>query len=71
VGKNPYSKPAIEQLRAKYREALSELEFLTAGVSQFEGRLTEDQMRVFEVLAKYLYERPDKFQKFEKFLIDL
>ena len=26
---SPYSKPAVEQLRAKYREALPDLEFLT------------------------------------------
>ena len=29
---SPYSKPAIEQLRAKYREALPELEFLSENV---------------------------------------
>ena len=49
----PYSRPAVEQLRTKYREALGELEFLGAGTSRAEELpLTEDEWQdLRELLA--------------------
>jgi hypothetical protein len=66
----PYSKPAVEQLRRKYREALGDLEFLTPTEQPGAG-LTADQQSVFGKLAQLLDENPDKAAKFEKFLLDL
>lgn len=39
----PYSRPAIEQLRGKYVEALGELEFLGAGFGMANDGLTEEE----------------------------
>lgn len=37
----PYSKPNIEQLRQKYREALPDLEFLSEADSTIKGKIEE------------------------------
>ena len=66
----PYSKPAIEQLRQKYREALPELEFMEQP-SDFVTGLSGDQQAAFEALVKVLDKYPDKAAKFEKFLMEL
>jgi hypothetical protein len=66
---SPYSKPAIEQLRAKYREALPDLEFLGGPHESYS--LTPDQQKTFSLLAKVLDKYPDKATKFERFLLDL
>lgn len=66
---SPYSKPAVEQLRSKYREALDELEFL-GGASEG-GGLTGEQQRVFHDLVRVLERYPEKAEKFERFLMDL
>lgn len=53
---NPYSKPAIEQLRAKYREALGELEFLKQQVSGemgVEGFSDDDLTDISRLLEDY------------------
>jgi hypothetical protein len=41
--KNPYTKPNIEQLRAKYQKALPELQFLGAGFKGTSDRSAEDE----------------------------
>lgn len=43
---SPYSKPCIEQLRAKYREALGELEFLGAGFKSDSVGLTDEEIKI-------------------------
>jgi hypothetical protein len=43
---SPYSKPAIEQLRKKYREALPELEFLTMATAQQTSEIEELKEKV-------------------------
>jgi hypothetical protein len=62
----PYSKPAIEQLRAKYREALPELEFL----SQTETK-TNPREKFLTDFAEILERHPEKADKFEQFLLKL
>jgi len=50
---SPYSKPATEQLRAKYKEALSELEFLSeqnVGLKKLEE--LEEKTQVIEMLVQ-------------------
>lgn len=47
---SPYSRPAIEQLRGKYREALGELEFLGVGSVEVNGLSAEK----FEKINKLL-----------------
>ena len=66
----PYSKPAVEQLRVKYVEALSELEFLDQQRQGLDG-LTADQRRAFEALVRILERHPDKAEKFDRFLSEL
>jgi predicted nuclease with TOPRIM domain len=66
----PYSKPAVQQLREKYREALSELEFLTEQNSnlkrleEMEQKLDEKD-QVIEALAKNGAELKAKVAKIE------
>ncbi|TFH24389.1 hypothetical protein E4G67_02040 [Candidatus Bathyarchaeota archaeon] len=45
---SPYSKPNIEQLRQKYREALPDLEFLSQADSTLKGKLEELSAKVGE-----------------------
>jgi hypothetical protein len=63
---SPYSKPAIEQLRAKYREALPDLEFLTIHETP-----KNPQQQFLEEFAKVLERHPEKFEKFEQFILKL
>jgi len=50
---SPYSKPAIEQLRAKYREALPELMFLNShDVKGFEHGLSQEDEDVLALLIE-------------------
>lgn len=63
---SPYSKPAIEQLRQKYKEALPDLEFLTPHETQ-----QPPQQQFLEAFAKVLEKHPDKFEKFEQFILKL
>jgi hypothetical protein len=63
----PYSKPAIEQLRGKYREALHELEFL----SPAEAPKMEPPERFLAEFAEILNKYPEKAQKFERFILNL
>jgi hypothetical protein len=63
----PYSKPAIEQLRAKYREALPELEFL----SQPQAPPVNPREKFLKAFAEVLERHPDKFEKFERFILNL
>jgi hypothetical protein len=65
----PCSKPAIEQLRSKYREALGDLEFLTS--AEPSAGFTADQQAFFVKFAQLMDEHPDKAAKFEKFLLGL
>jgi len=64
---SPYSKPAIEQLRAKYREALPELEFL----SQPQAPPVNPREKFLKAFAEVLERHPDKFEKFEQFILKL
>jgi hypothetical protein len=64
---SPYSKPAVEQLRAKYREALPDLEFLTT-THQTPQTPQQDFLNKF---ADILQKRPDISSKFEDFLLNL
>ena len=66
----PYSKPAVEQLRVKYCEALPELEFMEQPSDASRG-LSSEQVQMFEALAKVLDRYPEKVEKFERFLMDL
>ena len=66
----PYSKPAVEQLRGKYREALSELEFMEQP-SDFVSGLSGEQREALESLVNFLERHPNKAEKFEKFLMEL
>jgi hypothetical protein len=68
---SPYSKPAIEQLRDKYREALPELEFLRQSARQPAGALSKEALSFFEKFDQVLENHPDKFEKFEKFILNL
>jgi hypothetical protein len=52
----PYSKPAIEQLREKYREALPELEFLSVSAEVVEGFTVEE----LELIRDLLRERKQR-----------
>ena len=66
----PYSRPAIEQLRQKYREALPELEFLSEPtvdmerLEEMEQKLSEKD-QVIEALAKNGAELKAKVYKIE------
>ena len=66
----PYSKPAIEQLRQKYREALPELEFLSEPkvdverLEEMEQKLSEKD-QVIEALAKNGAELKEKVERIE------
>lgn len=64
---SPYSKPAIEQLRAKYREALPELEFQ----AQITPEKKSPREKFIEEFTRVLEEHPDKFAKFEQFILKL
>ena len=55
----PYSKPAIEQLRGKYREVVGDLEFL--GASQ--ARVTDKERKVLDLLSD-----PEVFKELEDML---
>jgi hypothetical protein len=63
----PYSRPAIEQLRNKYREALPDLEFL----SQPKPHYINPREKFLEAFAIVLEEHPEKFEKFEEFILKL
>lgn len=63
---SPYSKPAREQLRAKYREALPDLEFLTTYHAQL-----DPQQQFLSEFADLLQKHPEKFEKFEQFILKL
>jgi hypothetical protein len=65
----PYSKPAVEQLRQKYREALGDLEFL--GQTEVGVELTADQQAFFVKFAQLMDSHPDKAKRFEEFLLSL
>ncbi|MFX1538303.1 MAG: hypothetical protein ACFFDI_29285 [Promethearchaeota archaeon] len=67
----PYSKPAIEQLRAKYREALPDLEFLRQPAKQPASTLSKEALSFFEKFDGVLELYPDKLEKFEKFILEL
>jgi uncharacterized coiled-coil protein SlyX len=66
----PYSKPNIEQLREKYREALPELEFLSESninvkkLTELETKLGEKD-QVIEALVRNGTELKEKMQKIE------
>jgi hypothetical protein len=64
---SPYSKPAIEQLRQKYREALPDLEFL----SNAHQKVATPQEKFASNFASILEQHPDVMNKFEKFLLAL
>ncbi len=64
---SPYSKPAVEQLRKKYREALPDLEFHTT-THQAPLNPQQDFLNKF---ADILQKRPDISSKFEEFLLNL
>jgi hypothetical protein len=49
---SPYSRPAIEQLRAKYKEALPELEFLTEPQVDLTKKLEEKTSEIEALRAK-------------------
>lgn len=49
--KNPYTKPNIEQLRAKYQKALGELQFLGAGFKSAED-FSEEEHQVLKALIE-------------------
>jgi len=68
---SPYSKPAIEQLRKKYREALPELEFLQQPTARPASTLSKNAVSFFEKFNQVLETHPDKMEKFEKFILDL
>ena len=55
----PYSKPAIEQLRGKYRECVGDLEFLGVGPSRF----TDVERKVLDLLSD-----PEVFKELEDML---
>ena len=67
---SPYSKPNIEQLRGKYREALPELEFLSESnvnvkkLEELEHKLSEKD-QVIESLVRNGTELKEKMQKIE------
>jgi uncharacterized coiled-coil protein SlyX len=67
---SPYSKPNVEQLREKYREALPELEFLSESnvnlkrLEEMEQKITEKD-QVIEVLAKNGAELKAKVEQIE------
>ena len=63
---SPYSKPAINELRQKYREALSEIEFLKENQTA-----ADPKQQFFESLATVLERHPEKFRAFEQFLLKL
>jgi len=58
---NPYSKPAIEQLREKYVEALGELEFLGQPTGEAEALSAEDREDLM-ALVRYMRLHPEKFR---------
>jgi len=64
---SPYSKPAIEQLRAKYHEALPELEFLTQATTP----KMNPRERFLQDFAEMMEKYPEKFEKFEQFILKL
>jgi hypothetical protein len=66
----PYSKPAIEQLRKKYREALPDLEFLREPEKQPGSTLSASALSFFEKMDKLL-DDPERAEKFEKFILQL
>ena len=49
---SPYSKPAIEQLRAKYREALGELQFLGEGYHANDERLSQEEIKIARTIIE-------------------
>jgi DNA-binding Lrp family transcriptional regulator len=62
----PYSKPLIEQLRVKYKEALPDLEFLHEGAQALdEKKLRNKIMLDFAKLQGY---EPDRLKKLEEVL---
>ena len=63
---SPYSKPAVEQLRTKFKAALPNLEFLET----YEAKKTPQQ-QFLEEFAAVLEKHPDKFLKFEQFILKL
>ena len=65
----PYSQPAVEQLRAKYRAALPELEFLS--MPQLNPASMTPRQRFMEEFVNVLEKHPEKFEKFEQFILGL
>jgi hypothetical protein len=63
---SPYSKPAKEQLRKKYKEALPDLEFLTTYDAP-----KDPQQQFLSEFAELLQKHPEKFEKFEQFILKL
>jgi hypothetical protein len=67
---SPYSKPAIEQLRAKYREALPDLQFLSQTDDQATG-FSPAEAKFYTIFTKILEKDPEKRRRFQQFLLDL
>jgi hypothetical protein len=49
---SPYSKPCVEQLRVKYREALGDLQFLGAGFNEGKPQLCDDDLDVIKAFLQ-------------------